>query len=153
MQDIHGHCNFLRKYTIDFLASNAEGGAFAPSKNALPNPMTTAEVVSAGYECGIHSEGWCQSSVDYLLKSQRADGSWTDQNSGDPWDVSSTAWALYALQKVLSPLAFEACKRGTGWLRSAVLSMGGCQRTYSILNPTHMRLRMACVLYKMKLKR
>lgn len=119
-------CHFLRDAAITFLKESSKDGAFPPSSGAFVNAMTTAEVVSMAGECHMPLEVLgCSRGFQYLLKSQRANGSWTDKNFKDPWDISSTAWAVHALRYCDLPEAKNARTRGIGWLVDSVLPTGG----------------------------
>lgn len=119
-------CKSLADSAVDFLVSRAENGGFAPYDGGLPNAMTTAEVVSASLETGHRFPlGLLEEAVARLVEWQQADGSWTDPNSKDPWDVSSTAWSAWALWRWSPSSHRERCQRAAAWLSRLIGPEGG----------------------------
>src|SRR5437879_3634415 len=89
----------LRDHTIAFIRCNEIDGLWPPTVGAIPNAMTSAEVLCAA-EPLLHTN---RASLDHarwrLLSLQQPDGAWTDPNDVDnPWDCSATAWAVWAIR-------------------------------------------------------
>ena len=81
--------------SIHFIRAHCRNGLWPPEVGAVPNAMTTAEVVA-----GLGSElqpSELNGAVTALAAQQRADGSWSDPNDADPWDCSATAWTAWAV--------------------------------------------------------
>lgn len=98
----------------------------APWGSAIPNAMTTAELLSAIRDTG----GWtsapdCHCLVAMLKTFQNQDGYWTDLNSSDPWDVSATAWVYWALRAMDFTPARLMCIDAANWLSRVALKSGG----------------------------
>jgi squalene cyclase len=88
--------------------------------------MTTAEVLSAVVETRAFNEHHpFKKTIEYLLNSQLPDGSWSDPNDENPWDVSSTAWVIWSLTRLNDPSAKAACSNAVQWLSSLSLPSGG----------------------------
>nr|WP_163017123.1 prenyltransferase/squalene oxidase repeat-containing protein [Streptomyces chartreusis] len=93
---------------------------------ASENAMTTAEVLSAALEAkSTKLLDRKDQLVDWLLAAQQTDGHWTDPNSPDPWDVSSTAWAAWALMKSSPYMARNEIDKACNWLEESTFSDGG----------------------------
>jgi len=117
----------IQDAALKFLSTQCVDGAFPPEVGAKPNALTTAEVLCALSEL---KHPWLEElrseSVDVLLCQQCADGSWTDPNSKDPWDVSSTAWTIWALAKTAGEISSkDAQDAGLSWMASLILPSGG----------------------------
>jgi hypothetical protein len=113
----------LRSDALEFLRSEDRDGLWAPQVGAIPNAMTTAEVLAAaGAE--LHPDpSRLNRAFSRLLALQREDGSWTDPNDQDPWDCSATAWSIWALRTHTE--AFDARRRGLAFLEGCIRDDGG----------------------------
>jgi hypothetical protein len=101
-------------------------GAVPPTESRAPTAMTTAEVLSAIQETKAEELARLkQAALSRVVEWQREDGSWTDPNSNNPWDTSSTAWAARALLREPDPRARLAAERGLAWLANSALPSGG----------------------------
>jgi hypothetical protein len=119
-------CDHLKAEAVRFLISTEQNGGFPPFKGALPNAMTTAEVISASLETESgFSSSLLAKARERLYEWQLADGSWTDPNSDNPWDVSATAWSLWALKHLSHNLQPGSFKQGANWLKARMLADGG----------------------------
>jgi hypothetical protein len=119
-------CDYLTTQSLRFLVSKAQKGGFAPFEGGHPNAMTTAEVVSAMIETGASfPSDLIRKAINRLVMWQLADGSWTDPNSKDPWDVSTTAWAIWALWGFSASMHQERCRQAVRWLEVQMDSDGG----------------------------
>lgn len=123
---VRRQCQIIYDAALRFLGTHVAEEGFPPEEEAAPNAMTTAEVLSALYEVG---DGWLKeilpASTKALLRSQQVGGSWTDQNSDDPWDVSGTAWAIWALLKTHEGDASRPCAAALSWMANLILPRGG----------------------------
>lgn len=98
--------------------------------------MTTAEVLSAALETrNPNLLRRADQLVDWLMAAQKPDGHWTDPNSEDPWDVSSTAWAAWALAGTSKPHARFAAQQAYRWLGETVLPNGGMPANRKVSHP------------------
>ena len=120
------HAELFISESIKYLKRQSINGGFAPWEGAKPNAMTTAEVISALCDVG---HPWGQVLIPEaavrLLEWQNVNGSWTDPNTDNPWDVSSTAWSICALMKSDKRKFFSSCSRGVKWLCYNILPKGG----------------------------
>jgi hypothetical protein len=111
--------SYIRKQGID--------GAYPPEEGAIPNAMTTAEVVSALTEVnsGINGKELLTKAVNHLKIWQNREGYWTDPNDIDPWDVSSTSWSIWAM--VRSGISADSVEimRARTWLERHIMPDGG----------------------------
>lgn len=125
--EMAARCRALQQTAVDFLADVAHAdGSFAPARGACSNAMTTAEVLVAAHDGRVAIPGWLPDhAVNFLLRAQRADGSWTDPGDADPWDVSATAWAVRALNVMQRGDAIASRARGLRWLHEMVRPDGG----------------------------
>lgn len=119
-------CRIIYDAALRFLGAHVAEGGFPPEEQAAPNAMTTAEVLSALHDV---DDGWLAdilpASTKALLRSQQVDGSWTDPNSDDPWDVSNTAWAIWALLKTHHDDTSRPCAAALSWMANLILPRGG----------------------------
>ena len=119
-------CHFIYSSASEYIRSQYANDSFPPSEGAIPNPMTTAEVLSAVVETGAFNEHHpLKKAIGYLLNSQLRDGSWSDPNDDNPWDVSSTAWVIWSLTSLNDPSVKTACSNGVQWLSGLTLPSGG----------------------------
>lgn len=117
----------IRYATTEFLLTHAiDGVRFPPIEGAQPNAMSTAEVVSVlsstHPSCGSEL---IAGAVNYILRDQRHDGSWTDSNSDDPWEVAGTAWCVWALGHLDGVNTITALKKAKDYLVRLQLPDGG----------------------------
>lgn len=115
-----------RRAAEEYLSQYAEPGGVPPSEGSTSSPLTTAEVVSCAFLLGrsrLLSLG--APGVEYLLESHTKSGCWTDTCSADPWDVSSTAWAVSAILASGTNDCARSVALACDWLRASVLPSGG----------------------------
>lgn len=119
-------CREMARASLDYLKSQYTTEGFPPWEGGRPNAMTTAEVACAVCELGLRwRDTLLPDAMRILVECQQSDGSWTDGNSDDPWDASSTAWAGWALMQVQDERCLRACQRAADWLAACVLPSGG----------------------------
>ena len=126
MHNVHEMLYRIHLSATRVLSENMTETGLPPWESALPNAITTAELLSAILETG----GWpgtpsINALVDTILSSQLPTGHWSDANSEDPWDVSSTAWVYWAFRNIDSVESRAASERAVQWLESVALPDGG----------------------------
>ncbi len=121
----------------DYVSCLGRFRGIPPRDDAAANAMTTAEVVACAFLLREdHMMKLGAKGVDYLIDAQTHDGCWTDPASPDPWDVSSTAWAVSALLASGMRPSDNPVARACSWLRASVLPGGGLptNRSHSTAN-------------------
>lgn len=121
----HTFTESLRQSAIKHLCAEIVGGALSPVVGEPPNPMTTAEALSASFEAGASlGPTFASEAVEVLERAQSEDGLWRD-SSADPWIISSSAWCLWALaEPSLRTRTRPIVDRGLNGLLGCVLQDG-----------------------------
>ena len=128
IKHLKDQCLKLLKASLGYIKNQSIEGAFPPEEGFIPNPMTTAEVVSVLIETNYWNidNKIITKAVNHLKKWQCKEGFWTDPNEIEqPWDVSSTSWAIWALATSGISINSSEIKRARKWLEIHFLPDGG----------------------------
>lgn len=119
----------VRNRIIDRLRStqDTKSGGWSQRSGAQPNPITTAQVVSALINSGLSTDTtWVRDAAKYVVKHQSETGAWP--NSHDEWFTKAnpripyrtshfgTAWVLFALSNFDDREYQESGVRGVRYL-------------------------------------
>jgi len=117
----------LFEESFNYLKKQAVKGAYPPVEGAIPNAMTTAEVVSALLEVTPENKSGeiVTNAINHLKKWQSEEGYWTDPNDADPWDVSSTSWSIWALVSSGMGVYSREIECAKNWLEKTIMPDGG----------------------------
>ena len=120
-------CLRLFKTSLNYIESQGIEGAYPPVEGAIPNAMTTAEVISALAEIDARDthKKVVTNGVIHLKRWQREGGYLTDPNDTEPWDVSSTSWSIWALAASGVNSNSEQIRCARNWLRKGIMPDGG----------------------------